>query len=143
MARGLGKVAQRSATRFASWLYRRSGGSIAGKVKGVPLLLLTTTGRRSGRAWTVPVMYRPDGERLVVVASNGGADRHPAWWLNLRAQPRATVQLGRESFPVTAGEATGEERDRLWPLVVQSYGGYANYAKKTARQIPVVVLKRS
>ncbi len=87
-------------------------------------------------------MYRPDGDRLVVVASAAGSDWHPAWWLNLRAHPEAIVQVGRDSFPVTAAEATGEERDRLWPQLVEAYGSYAEYAKKTSRLMPVVVLKR-
>lgn len=128
--------------KLAVWLYRRSGGSIGGKMRGAPVLLLTTTGRRSGRAWTTPVMYRSDGNRLVIVASNGGADRPPAWSLNLGADPRATVQIGKESFPVTATVTTAEERERLWPLVVETYGGYAGYEKKTSRQIPVVLLER-
>jgi deazaflavin-dependent oxidoreductase (nitroreductase family) len=108
---------------------------------GVPLLL-TTIGRKSGRPWTVPVMYHPDGDQLVVVASNGGSDRHPAWWLNLRASGPATVQLGRDRFAVTATEADGAERDRLWPMAVGRYVGYAKYAEKTSRRIPLMVLKR-
>jgi deazaflavin-dependent oxidoreductase (nitroreductase family) len=87
-------------------------------------------------------MYHPDGDRLVVVASNGGQDRPPAWWLNLRASGRATVQLKRDTFPVTAAEADGETRDRLWDFVVSRYDGYAKYAEKTSRRIPVVVLTR-
>jgi F420H(2)-dependent quinone reductase len=143
VAGGVGKAAKRNGMKLAVWLYRRSGGSIGGKMRGAPVLLLTTTGRRSGRAWTTPVMYRYDGDRLVVVASNGGADQPPAWWLNLRANPGATVQIGKETFPVTAMETTPEERKRLWPLVVETYGGYADYEKKTSRQIPVVLLERS
>src|SRR4051812_11352131 len=81
VAGGLGKAAMRTGMKLAVWLSRRSGGSIGGKMRGAPVLLLTTTGRRSGRTWTTPVIYRRDGDRLVVVASNGGADRHPAWWL--------------------------------------------------------------
>jgi F420H(2)-dependent quinone reductase len=71
---------------------------------GVPLLLLTTTGRRSGRSWTVPLMYEAVDDRWVIIASNGGSPRHPAWWLNLRGQPNASIQIGRETFPVTAVE---------------------------------------
>jgi deazaflavin-dependent oxidoreductase (nitroreductase family) len=143
VAGGVGKAAMRNGMRLAVWLYRRTGGSVGGKMRGAPVLLLTTTGRRTGRTWTTPVMYRNDEDRLVIVASNGGADRHPAWWLNLRANPRATVQIGKESFPVTATETTAEERERLWPLVVETYGGYADYEKKTVRRIPVVLLERS
>jgi deazaflavin-dependent oxidoreductase (nitroreductase family) len=140
---GLQAAAGRTVMRVLVWLYRRTGGAVAGTMFGVPLLLLTTTGRRSGRPWTVPVMYHPDGDRLVVVASNGGRDRHPAWWLNLRASGRATVQLRRDTFAVTASEAEGETRERLWPLVVDRYDGYAKYAEKTDRRIPVVVLERA
>jgi deazaflavin-dependent oxidoreductase (nitroreductase family) len=135
-------AAARTVMRVLVWLYRRSGGAVAGKMFGVPLVLLTTTGRRSGRPWTVPVMYHPDGDRLVVVASNGGSDRHPAWWLNLRASGKATVQQGRDTFAVTAAEADDGDRDRLWPVVVDRYDGYAKYAEKTSRRIPVVVLTR-
>jgi deazaflavin-dependent oxidoreductase (nitroreductase family) len=123
-------------------IYRRTGGRLAGKMFGVPLLLLTTTGRKSGREWTVPLMYHHDGDRLVIVASAAGQPNHPAWWLNLRAQPNATVQVGKETFPVKASEATGEERNRLWPVMVEKYKGYADYQEKTSRQIPVVVLER-
>jgi deazaflavin-dependent oxidoreductase (nitroreductase family) len=79
---------------------------------------------------------------MLVVASNGGSDRHPAWWLNLSASGTGTVQLRRETFAVTASEAEGAERDRLWPVVVGRYDGYAKYAQKTSRRIPLVVLTR-
>jgi deazaflavin-dependent oxidoreductase (nitroreductase family) len=139
---GLQATAERATMRLLVWLYRRSGGTVAGKMFGVPLVLLTTTGRRSGRPWTVPLMYHPDGDHLVIVASNGGRDRPPAWWLNLRAAGRATVQLKKETFPVTAAEAEGDTRDRLWDIAVDRYDGYAKYAEKTDRRIPVVVLTR-
>jgi F420H(2)-dependent quinone reductase len=128
--------------RTAVWLYRRSGGKIGGTMFGAPVLLLTTTGRKSGRVWTVPVMYQPDGGRWVVVASNGGKPRHPAWWLNLRAHPDASIQIGREKHLVSATAAMGEERQRLWRLMAGMYKGYYEYAKKTTRTIPVVVLRQ-
>jgi deazaflavin-dependent oxidoreductase (nitroreductase family) len=78
------------------------GGRIGGKMFGAPVLLLTTTGRRSGRSWTVPLLYQPDDDRWVIIASNGGNAKHPAWWLNLQAQPDASVQIGRQTYPVTA-----------------------------------------
>jgi deazaflavin-dependent oxidoreductase (nitroreductase family) len=89
---GLGKAMARGFLRTAVWVYRRRGGKIAGRLFGAPLLLLTTTGRRSGKPWTVPLMYQTDSDRWVIMASNGGSDRHPAWWLNLRAHPEATIQ---------------------------------------------------
>jgi deazaflavin-dependent oxidoreductase (nitroreductase family) len=128
--------------RTAVWLYRRSGGKIGGKVRGAPVLLLTTTGRRSGRPWTVPVMYQTDGDRWVVIASNGGSARHPAWWLNLRSRPEGSVQIGREVFPVSAVETSGEERERLWRRMADTYKGYEIYARKTTRTLPVVLLER-
>jgi len=109
---------------------------------GAPLLLLTTTGRKSGRSWTVPLMYQPDDDRWVIIASNGGNAKHPAWWLNLRAQPAASVQIGRDVHPVTAVEAVGDERERLWRRMANVYKGYDGYAQKTTRTIPVIVLRR-
>jgi deazaflavin-dependent oxidoreductase (nitroreductase family) len=139
---GPGKAITRVFIRTAVLLYRRSGGKIGGKMSGVPVLLLTTTGRRSGRSWTVPVMYQADGDRRVVVASNGGSARHPAWWLNLRSSPHASIQIGREAYPVAAVETEGDERERLWRRMADVYKGYDGYARKTTRTIPVVVLRR-
>jgi deazaflavin-dependent oxidoreductase (nitroreductase family) len=128
--------------RTAVWVYRRSGGKVGGTMFGAPLLLLTTVGRKSGRSWTVPVMYQTDGDRWVIIASNGGKPTQPAWWLNLRSQPEASVQIGRETYPVTAVEAAGEERERLWRRMADMYKGYDGYARKTTRRIPVVLLHR-
>jgi deazaflavin-dependent oxidoreductase (nitroreductase family) len=139
---GFGKALTRGFLRTAVWLYRRSGGRIGGKMFGAPLLLLTTTGRKSGRSWTVPLMYQVDRDRWVIIASNGGSAKHPAWWLNLRSQPDASAQIGRETYPVTAAETTGEERERLWRRMADMYKGYDGYAQKTTREIPVVVLQR-
>jgi F420H(2)-dependent quinone reductase len=137
---GVGKAAARTFLRTLVWLYRRSGGRIGGRMFGVPVLLLSTTGRRSGRPWTVPLMYSADGDGWVLIASNGGSPRHPAWWHNLRAAPEASVQIGRDVHPVTAAEVTGAERDRLWRVMADQYSGYDQYAKKTTRTIPVVRL---
>ena len=139
---GFGRALTRGFLRTAVWLYRRSGGKLGGKMFGAPVLLLTTTGRKSGRSWTVPLMYQTDGDRWVIIASNGGSARHPAWWLNLRSQPDASVQIGRQTYPVTAVETAGEDRERLWQQMADMYKGYDGYARKTTRQIPVVVLQR-
>ena len=139
---GPGKAIGHAVMGLLVWLYRRSGGRVGGTMKGAPVLLLTTTGRRSGRPWTNPVIYRPDGDGWVVIASNGGRPRHPAWWLNLRATPSATIEMGRETVAVTAAAATGAERDRLWRLMTAAYAGYDGYAAKTTRRIPVVRLRR-
>ena len=139
---GFGGALARGFLRTAVWLYRRSGGKIGGKMFGAPVLLLTTTGRKSGRSWTVPLLYQTDGDGWVIIASNGGSARHPAWWLNLRSQPDASIQTGRETYQVRAVEAAGEERERLWRRMADVYKGYDKYARKTARQIPVVALRR-
>lgn len=123
-------------------LYRWTGGRIGHSAGGVVNLLLTTTGRKSGQARSVPLAYMPDGETFVVVASNGGADRHPIWWLNLQKNPAATVQVGKEILRVKAVEAEGSERDRLWPKLTEGNPFYAKYELITDRHIPVVVLHR-
>jgi deazaflavin-dependent oxidoreductase (nitroreductase family) len=109
----------------------------------MPVLLLTTTGRRSGRARTTPLTYFEDGDALVIVASNGGEDSPPAWWLNLTAHPEATIVIGARSRSVTARAATDEERERLWPIITATHPGYAAYAQRTVRPIPVVLLEPS
>ena len=139
---GVGKAVARGFLRTAVWLYRRSGGKIGGKMFGAPVLLLTTTGRKSGRSWTVPLMYQTDGDRWVIIASNGGSPRHPAWWLNLRSLPDASVQIGRETYPVTAVETAGEDRQRLFRRMADMYKGYDAYTRKTTRTLPVVLLLR-
>src|SRR5690242_5522305 len=142
MANQPGKAIGRAVMTAMVWLYRRTGGRVAGTMKGAPVLLLTTTGRRSGRPWTTPVIYQADGDGWVVIASNGGRPRHPAWWLNLRANPQATIEIGRDTIPVTAQAVTGTDRDRLWRVMTAVYAGYDGYAAKTTRRIPVVRLSR-
>ncbi len=124
-----------------TWTYRATGGRFGHAAGQITNLLLTTTGRRSGTERTVPLAYIADGPNYVVVASNGGADRDPAWWLNLRAQPRATVQIGRDTRPVAARLATPAERSRLWPTLKAGNPFYARYEQITAREIPVVILE--
>jgi deazaflavin-dependent oxidoreductase (nitroreductase family) len=121
--------------------YRLTGGLIGGRFGRARMLLLTTTGRKSGRPRTTPLLYLEDGGNLVVIASNGGNPMHPAWWLNLKSDPRAEVQVGRERRTVTAEEAEGEERERLWRAVVDVNSGYEGYQKSTTRRIPVVILR--
>lgn len=122
-------------------LYRGSGGKWGRTFFGSPILLLTTTGRRTGRSRTWPLTYLPEGERLIVVASNGGQASHPAWYLNLRANPRVSVQLGNQTHPMIAQTTQGEERALLWSRVIQEYPAYENYQRKTDREIPIVVLQ--
>lgn len=106
------------------------------------LLLLTTTGAKSGQPRTMPMMYIPDGDRLLVIASNAGAPAHPDWYHNLLAHPQVTVELGNETFPVTATVAQGAERQQLWDKVVGLYPFFAEHQAKVSREIPVVVLRR-
>jgi deazaflavin-dependent oxidoreductase (nitroreductase family) len=106
----------------------------------MPVLLLTAKGRRTGRPRTVPLTYIEDNGDLVLVASCGGSPTDPAWFLNLDANPAVEVQIGRERRPMRARRATPEERDRLWPRVVETYDGYARYQAKTRRQIPLAIL---
>ena len=107
---------------------------------GVPTLLLTTRGRKSGLLRRTALIYGRDGDSYVVVASQGGAPRHPAWYLNLDADPRVHVQVGPEEFDARARTATPEERARLWPGMARIWPAYEDYQRKTRREIPVVIL---
>lgn len=109
---------------------------------GVFTLLLTTTGRKSGEPKRTALIYQPDGDDHVVVASNGGAEGHPVWYLNLLADPDARIQVGPEEFAVRARTATPEERPRLWDLMNEVWPAYTEYQTKTEREIPVVVFER-
>ena len=122
--------------------YRLSRGRVLGSVAGMPVLLLTTTGRRSGKARTTPLTFFRDATDLVVIASNGGADRPPDWALNLEQTLSAIIEIGTDKVAVTAREASQEERARLWIVVTATYAGYARYQERTTRRIPVVVLTR-
>jgi F420H(2)-dependent quinone reductase len=134
-------MAQRAATKLHSFVYRATNGRLGGRLAGGPVLLLTTTGRRSGEERTVPLLYLRDGERFVVVGSNGGTASHPAWWLNLKANPEATVEIGRRKLRVRAEQAIQRDKERLWPRLVEMYGGYESYRERTNREIPVVLLR--
>ena len=121
--------------------YRASDGDVGHEWQpGIYCLLLTTTGRRSGQARTVPLIYVQDGDDHVVIASKGGADTHPAWYLNLEADPEVELQVGDQVMAATARTASGDEAARLWTRMAEVWPAYDDYAKKTDRQIPVVVL---
>jgi deazaflavin-dependent oxidoreductase (nitroreductase family) len=130
----------RGAKKLHSSIYRASDGRVWGKMFGGSVLLLNTTGRKSGQRRTTPLLYAMDGEDFVLMASNGGASYHPAWYLNLMANPEATVEIGDREVRVRAEEAPQEEKARLWQKMVEIYSGYDNYQRKTEREIPVVVL---
>jgi deazaflavin-dependent oxidoreductase (nitroreductase family) len=140
-------VRNRALIRFMSklhvLLYRLTGGFLGGRVSGLPVLLLTHKGRKTGALYTTPLMHLRDGERYVVIASNAGAAKDPLWWSNLEADPDARVQVRRQIVPVKARPAGGEERARLWEAAKQAWSGYAEYEKATTRQIPVVILEPS
>ena len=122
-------------------VYRLTGGLIGHHVGPLPILLLDHVGRKSGKQRTTPLLYVKDGDDLAVIASKGGAPKHPAWYLNLMANPDTVVQVGRRRIPVHARVATGAIRKRLWEKAVKTYGGYEGYQRRTAREIPVVLLE--
>jgi deazaflavin-dependent oxidoreductase (nitroreductase family) len=122
-------------------IYRVTGGKVGGRIGKLPILLLTTIGRKSGQPRTQPLAYTRAGAGLAVIASKGGAAKDPLWYLNLRANPFAEVTVGRETRRVRARDVHGEERERLWRALADLYPGYDRYAQKTSRRIPVVVLE--
>jgi deazaflavin-dependent oxidoreductase (nitroreductase family) len=125
-------------------VYRETGGERGYRWRGgTTILLLTTTGRSSGKERTTPLIHRTDDGRWVVVASRGGAPEHPDWYKNLVADPAATIQVKAERIPVRARTAEGEERVRLWDLMTEVWPPYDDYQRKTKREIPVVVLERA
>lgn len=121
--------------------YRLSGGRLMNRFpSGAPVFLLTTTGRKSGRRRTVPLLYLADGDDLIIVGSQGGAPTHPAWYLNLRTSPDAEAEIGTRRFAVRARTVEGTERHALWPRLVALYPPYAAYQRRTSRQIPIIRL---
>jgi deazaflavin-dependent oxidoreductase (nitroreductase family) len=123
--------------------YRETDGEVGYIWNGVPILLLTTTGRRSGLPRTTPLIFARDGDDYLVVASLGGAPHHPNWYHNLLANPQAEIQVKAERIPVTARTASDEEKPRLWRIVTDQWPNYDVYQTRTERPIPVVVLSPS
>ena len=123
--------------------YRANGGKVSGIFAGAPLLLLTTTGARTGQSRVVPLAYTTDNGRWVVIASKGGAPTHPDWSHNVRANPEVTVEVGTETFPARAAIPTGAERQRLFDRVAAQMSNFAEDQRNTTRQIPVVLLERA
>ena len=137
------RVRQLPARLFAAanrWVYARTDGKVGGTHSGAPVLLLRTTGRRTGKLRTTPLLYLADGGQLVLAASDGGAPSHPAWFLNLEADPDVEVQVGGEVRAVRARITEGDERARLWTRLVALYPPYSSYQQATRREIPVVAL---
>jgi F420H(2)-dependent quinone reductase len=121
-------------------VYRATGGKLFGRMGKSPILLLNTVGRKTGRKRTSPLLYVMDGEDFVIIASKGGAAAHPAWYLNLRANPEATVEIGDREVQVEAEVADPEEKTRLWQKMVEMYPAYDDYQRKTGREIPLLIL---
>ncbi len=129
--------------RMHVFWYRTSGGRFLGRVHGAPILLLTTAGRKTGRERTTPLLYVRYEEEVAVVASNGGRDKDPTWWTNLKHNPNATIQIKGEKISIAARMAAPQEKTELWPILTRLYPQYDEYQKKTSRQIPVVILSAS
>ncbi|MEV5831253.1 nitroreductase family deazaflavin-dependent oxidoreductase [Spirillospora sp. NPDC052242] len=134
------------ASRLHVETYRLTNGRVGGTWRvgsalrrGVPICLLTTRGRKTGRPRTLPLLYMRDGDRVVIVASQGGLPRHPMWYLNLRADPRVVVRIGSDVRRMRARTADADERAALWPRLVEVYADYDNYQSWTDREIPVVI----
>ena len=127
-------------TRFHRWVYQRTNGKILSRMRGKPTLLLTTTGRRSGRLHTVPLPYFADDQAMIVVGSASGAERHPAWVLNLIADPRVTVQYLADSGPAHADILAGGEREAMWERISLEAPWYTGYQQRTSREIPLIRL---
>ena len=123
-------------------VYRMSGGRVFAKLGRAPMLLLTATGRKSGKPRTTPLLYVEDGDGFAVVASFGGAPEHPSWYRNLEKNPKVTLQIENRVISVTAATATPEEKKRLWPRLTDIYPDYDTYQKETTRDIPVVLLRK-
>ena len=141
MSQLMGATGLRWTGKLNTPLYRLSGGRIGGKINEAPVLLLTTTGRKSGQARTAPVVYLADGANMVVIGSNAGHDRTPAWSLNLKANPDAEVEVGRERQPGRARVAEGDERADLWRKHNEQYSGFDEYEARTGRDIALFVLE--
>jgi F420H(2)-dependent quinone reductase len=123
------------------WMYRQSSGKRGSTMRGMPILLLTTIGRKSGQHRTTPLMYLEDDQNLVITASAGGGDAHPAWFTNLQKNPRATVEIKGITQPVIAQVATEEQKRALWPKLVAQAPFFGEYQRKTTREIPVIILQ--
>lgn len=122
-------------------IYRLTNGRIGGTMVGLGVLLLTTTGRKSGKERTTPLGYFEEGDEYVIIASNGGADAHPAWYLNLKSDPKVRVQIKDRQFSAVARCATPEQRKPLWDRLVKLSPQYGRYATSTKREIPMILLK--
>ena len=134
-------TAQKLVTKLHTAVYRITGGRVGGRMVNSPVLLLLTTGRKTGKRRSTPLLYLQDGDDYAIVASNGGTPKHPVWWLNLQADPLAVAEIGGKKIRVRTEEAEGEEKQRLWERLVGMYPQYDKYQRRTDREIPVVLLR--
>ena len=127
-------------SRFNTFMYRRSGGEgLGGTFQNIPVALLTTTGRKTGQPRVSPLYFLRDGDRVIVAASKVGAEKNPMWYLNLKANPKVSVQIKKEVLDLTAHDATDDERAKYWPQLVKMYPSYDDYQSWTDRPIPIVI----
>lgn len=136
------EVAEKSFNQQAIEEFRANEGKVGGPFAGAPMVLLTTTGAKSGKERTTPLVYTSDGSRLIIIASAAGADTHPAWYHNLLANPNVTLEVGTERFPARASVPAEPERSRLYAQMASTMPGFNAYQEKTSRIIPVVTLDR-
>ena len=122
--------------------FRANEGRVGGQFEGAPMILIHHIGARSGTERVNPLVYFPDGDRMVIIASKGGAPTNPDWYHNLRAHPRITVEVGTETFPVDAEEVTGDDRETLWARIIDKMPNFADYQSKVSRRIPLFALTR-
>jgi deazaflavin-dependent oxidoreductase (nitroreductase family) len=134
-----GKTAVKFFSRLNVLLYRLTGGRVMGKLKGAPICLVTMTGRKSGRKITFPLMYNPDGDNVILIASFGGGPKNPVWYYNLMANPNVVIELGAKKQEMRATQATPEQKAALWPSIVANYPDFEVYQQKTSRDIPVII----
>lgn len=132
---------QNALTKIHTFIYSNTNGAIGGTIVNCPVLLLTTKGRKTNKQRTIPLLYLADGDNIVLVASNGGATKHPTWWLNLQSNPEAQIQVKGIKQRVRAEKGSTEDKQRLWPLLTAMYPGYKRYQEITNRDIPVVILR--
>jgi deazaflavin-dependent oxidoreductase (nitroreductase family) len=126
-------------SRANTWIYRRSNGKLGGTFQKSPVALLTTTGRKTGEPRVSPVLYLREGGRVILVASHGGRDKHPLWYLNLKANPKVSVQIRDEVLQLGGRDATAEERKEYWPKLEAMYPSFTDYQSWTDRVIPIVI----
>ena len=127
-------------SRAQTWVYKKSGGKFADKfLRGTAVGILTTTGRKTGGPREVPLLYLREGRRVILVASSGGREKHPPWYLNLKATPQVRFQIGRDVLHLTARDATDAERDEYWPKLDAMYSDFETYRSYTDRVIPIVI----